>query len=79
MIHTNGDRFLGPRNKGASPKEASTMTHGDLIFVVAALTAITAFSVWAAWVEQSLWRRCRRDPECLRLQQQITLGKAHCR
>ena len=55
------------------------MTNGGPIFVIASLAFIAAFSVRAAREEQSLWRSCRRSPECLRLQRQITLGKAHCR
>jgi hypothetical protein len=51
----------------------------DLVLVIVALVAITVFSIRAGQVEQSLWRRCRKRPECQRLQQQITLGKAHCR
>jgi hypothetical protein len=58
---------------------AGTMEIWDLVLVMAALVAIIVFSIRAAQVEQSLWRRCRRSPDCQRLQQQITLGKAHCR
>jgi hypothetical protein len=58
---------------------ASTMEVWDLVLVIVALVAITVFSIRAGQVEQSLWRRCRKRPECQRLQQQITLGKAHCR
>jgi hypothetical protein len=51
----------------------------DPVFIGAALVIITLFSILAGRAEQRLWLRCRRDPECRRLQQQITLGKAHCR
>ena len=55
------------------------MAIDDRVFIMAALLLIFIFSVLASRVEQALWRRCRRDPALRRLQQQITLGKAHCR
>ncbi|MDH7484706.1 MAG: hypothetical protein QHJ81_00345 [Anaerolineae bacterium] len=55
------------------------MASGDLAFILAALLLVFVFSVLASRVEQALWRRCRRNPALRRLQQQITLGKAHCR
>ena len=55
------------------------MATGDLVFVVAALVITIIFSALAERAEQTLWRRCRRNPACLRLQRQVTLGKAHCR
>jgi len=55
------------------------MATGDLVFVVVALVITIIFSALAERAEQALWRRCRRKPDCLQLQRQITLGKAHCR
>ena len=55
------------------------MATGDLVFIVVAFIITFVFSILASRAEQKLWRRCRRNPACLRLQRQITLGKAHCR
>ncbi len=51
----------------------------NLSCIVAAIIAIAFFSMRAVKTEQRFWRDCRRRSDCLRLQQQITLGKSHCR
>lgn len=55
------------------------MNDYSLIFVVIGLLIMAAFSVLAARAEEALWSKCRRRESCLRMQQQITLGKAHIR
>jgi len=55
------------------------MYYGDLILILIGFFLIILFSIMAARVEQKMWRKCRRDESRLRLQQQITMGKSHCR
>jgi hypothetical protein len=51
----------------------------DLLICIAALFPIFFFSVMAVRAEKRLWKKCRRKDSCLRMQQQITMGKSHCR
>ena len=51
----------------------------SLILVVIGLLVIAAFSVLEARAEEVLWSKCRRRESCLRMQEQITLGKSHIR
>ncbi len=55
------------------------MSYGDLFLMLSGLFLIIFFSIMAARVEQKMWEKCRRDESRLRLQQQITMGKSHCR
>jgi hypothetical protein len=51
----------------------------DLLICVVALLLVASFSVGAGRAEERLWKKCRRKDTYLRMQQQITMGKAHCR
>jgi hypothetical protein len=51
----------------------------DLSVCVVALLPVVFFSVMAARAEERLWKKCRRKASCLRMQQQIIMGKSHCR
>jgi hypothetical protein len=51
----------------------------DFLICVAALLPVFLFSVMAARAEERLWKKYRRRDACLRMQQQITMGKSHCR
>jgi Flp pilus assembly pilin Flp len=51
----------------------------DLLLGAMAIIVIAGFSTLATQAEKAMWRKCRRRQCCLRLQQQITLGKSHCR
>lgn len=44
-----------------------------------AIVLVTLFSVLATRAEKAMWKKCDRRPCCRRLQQQITMGKSHCR
>jgi len=51
----------------------------DFLGFIGAIILMYFFSAKAVQAEQRLWRKCRRKDSCLRLQQQITKGKSHCR
>jgi len=51
----------------------------ELLMCVVALLLIVSSSIGAGRAEERLWKKCRRKDTYLRTQQQITMGKAHCR
>jgi hypothetical protein len=51
----------------------------DFVMCVVALFPIVFFSAMAGRAEARLWKKCRRNASYLRMQQQITMGKSHCR
>jgi hypothetical protein len=51
----------------------------NLLFSAVAVVIIAAFSTLATRAEKAMWRKCRRKQCCRHLQQQITMGKSHCR
>ena len=51
----------------------------SFLIVVKALVIISLFSALAVRVDRAIWRNCRQDNDYRRIQQQITLAKAHCR
>lgn len=50
-----------------------------LFDLILALIPIPILSILAARADQRAWGKHGRDPTWRRLQQQIILGKAHCR
>jgi hypothetical protein len=60
-------------------EEVGVMEVYNLLFSAMAIVIVAVFSTLATRAEKAMWRKCRRKQCCLRLQQQITMGKSHCR
>jgi hypothetical protein len=55
------------------------MIKTDLIILAIGSLLISLFSYMAIRAERKLWRQCRKNEECMRMQRQITEGKSHTR
>ena len=51
----------------------------NVLLAIIGVIIIALFSTLATRAEQAMWRKCRSRRCCRRLQEQIAMGKAHCR
>lgn len=51
----------------------------NVLLAIIGVVIVAMFSTLATRAEKAMWRKCRRRHCCRRFQEQITMGKAHCR